>query len=40
MANKWTAYVKAYYDRMKKGNPNYKFSQALKDAAKEYKKTK
>jgi len=36
--NKWAAFVKAYYEKIKKGNPNYKFSQALKDASKIYKK--
>ena len=38
--NAWTKFVKDYYDKMRKKNPNYKFSQALKDGAKEYKKTK
>ena len=38
MANAWTSFVKAYYDKMKTSKPTYKFSQALKDAAKVYKK--
>ena len=34
----WTKFVTKYYHDKKKSNPEYKFSQALKDAAKEYKK--
>ena len=36
--NKWCSFVKAYYEKMKKENPNYTYSQALKDASKIYKK--
>lgn len=36
----WTKFVTKYYHDQKKKNPDYKFSQALKDAAKEYKKGK
>jgi hypothetical protein len=36
----WTKFVTKYYHDQKKKNPEYKFSQALKDAAKEYKKGK
>ena len=35
----WTKFVTKYYHDEKKKNPEYKFSQALKDAAKVYKKT-
>ena len=34
----WTKFVTKYYHDKKKENPEYKFSQALKDAAKVYKK--
>lgn len=34
----WTKFVTKYYHDEKKKNPEYKFSQALKDAAKVYKK--
>ena len=34
----WTKFVTKYYHDEKKKNPDYKFSQALKDAAKVYKK--
>ena len=34
----WISHVKAHYAKMKKKNPSYKYSQALKDAAKTYKK--
>ncbi len=35
----WTKFVTKYYHDKKKEKPEYKFSQALKDAAKVYKKT-
>ena len=35
----WTKFVTKFYHDKKKENPEYKFSQALKDAAKVYKKT-
>jgi hypothetical protein len=35
----WTKFVTKFYHDEKKKNPEYKFSQALKDAAKVYKKT-
>jgi hypothetical protein len=34
----WITFLKSYYEKKKKSNPNYKFSQAMKDASKEYKK--
>ena len=34
----WNIHTKAVFKAGKKKNPNYKFSQALKDAAKTYKK--
>lgn len=36
----WTKFVTKYYHDKKKSDKDYKFSQALKDAAKEYKKGK
>eukprot|EP01051_Picozoa_sp_SAG22_P007872 SAG22_NODE_571_length_9011_cov_292.011670_7_plen_45_part_00 len=36
----WTQHVTATYHKGKKKNPNYKFSQAMKDAAKTYTKKK
>eukprot|EP01045_Picozoa_sp_COSAG04_P042166 COSAG04_NODE_13182_length_617_cov_0.459459_2_plen_47_part_00 len=36
----WNAHVTATYHKKKKSNPNYKFSQAMKDAKKTYKKKK
>ena len=38
MASAWITHVKAHYAKMKRKNSSYKFSQALKDAAKTYKK--
>ena len=35
---KWTDHAKAVYQKGKKKNAAYKFSQALKDAAKTWKK--
>ena len=34
----WTDFVTSHYRQMSKTNPNYKFKDALVDAAKEYKK--
>ena len=34
----WITHVTATYRKKKKGNPNYKYSQAMKDAKKTYKK--
>jgi hypothetical protein len=34
----WTKHVTEYYNEQKAGNPKYMFKQALKDAAKTYKK--
>ena len=34
----WQKHVKEHYTKEKKKNPNYKFSSALKDAKKTYKK--
>tara|TARA_R110000803_G_scaffold53619_1_gene109956 strand:+ start:306 stop:434 length:129 start_codon:yes stop_codon:yes gene_type:complete len=34
----WNIHTKKVYNAGKKKNPNYKFSQALKDAKKTYKK--
>ena len=34
----WTKFATGFYQQQKKKNPHYKFSQALKDAAKMYKK--
>jgi hypothetical protein len=34
----WTKFVTAYYKKKHASNPNYKFKDAMKDAAKEYKK--
>jgi hypothetical protein len=34
----WTDFVTAYYEKKHKADPKYKFKDALKDAAKEYKK--
>lgn len=34
----WTKFATKFYQQQKKKNPDYKFSQALKDAAKAYKK--
>tara|TARA_R110002124_G_scaffold17446_1_gene72888 strand:+ start:10668 stop:10802 length:135 start_codon:yes stop_codon:yes gene_type:complete len=36
----WNIHAKKVYVAGKKKNPNYKFSQALKDAKKTYKKNK
>lgn len=36
--SKWTEYVTKYYNEEKKKNGGYKFKDALKDAAKTYKK--
>ena len=36
----WTDHVTATYRKNKKKNPNYKFSQAMKDAKKTYTKKK
>ena len=35
---KWTDHAKSVYQKGKKKNASYKFSQALKDAAKTWKK--
>lgn len=35
----WTAFVTKHYRKVKETNPSYKFSDALKDAAKLYNKT-
>jgi hypothetical protein len=34
----WTKHVTKFYNEQKAGNPKYMFKQALKDAAKTYKK--
>ena len=34
----WTKHVTDFYNAQKAGNPKYMFKQALKDAAKTYKK--
>jgi hypothetical protein len=34
----WTKFVTAYYKKKHASNPDYKFKNAMKDAAKEYKK--
>ncbi len=34
----WTKHVTNFYNEQKAGNPKYMFKQALKDAAKTYKK--
>jgi len=34
----WTKHVTEFYNAQKAGNPKYMFKQALKDAAKTYKK--
>jgi len=34
----WIIFATDYYQNKKKTNPKYKFSQALKDASKVYKK--
>jgi hypothetical protein len=34
----WTKFVTAYYKKKHASNPDYKFKDAMKDAAKEYKK--
>lgn len=34
----WTKFVTAYYKKRHASNPDYKFKNAMKDAAKEYKK--
>lgn len=34
----WNKFATGFYQQQKKKNPHYKFSQALKDAAKMYKK--
>ncbi len=36
--NAWASFVKQYYEKVKQTKPAYKFSQALKDASKIYKK--
>ena len=36
--SRWTDFAKAFYQKKKKGNPKYKFSTALKEASKFYKK--
>ena len=36
--SQWTSHVKSVYNKHKAKNPNYKFSQAMKDAKKTYKK--
>jgi hypothetical protein len=36
--SEWIDHVKAFYAEKKKSNPDYKYSQALKDAAASYKK--
>lgn len=36
----WNAHVKSTFHKHKKGNPAYKFSQALKDAAATWKAKK
>ena len=38
MASKWVEHVKAFYQKKKKSNPSYKYSQAMKDAKATYKK--
>ena len=38
MVNNWTSHVKKTFEENRKKNSSYKFSQALKDAAKTYKK--
>jgi hypothetical protein len=38
--SKWTDFATAFYHQKKKTIPSYKFSQALKEAAKAYKKKK
>ena len=35
--SKWTQFATKFYNDKKKQNKDYKFSQALKDASKEYK---
>jgi hypothetical protein len=34
----WTKFVTAFYKKKHASNPDYKFKNAMKDAAKEYKK--
>lgn len=34
----WTKFVTAYYKKKHASNPDYQFKNAMKDAAKEYKK--
>ena len=36
--SEWIKHVKAFYANKKKGNPGYKYSQALKEAKSTYKK--
>ena len=36
--SKWVVFLTAFYKDKKKSNPNYKFSQAMKDASKQFKK--
>jgi hypothetical protein len=38
--SKWTTFLTTFYNQKKKTTPSYKFSQAMKDAAKIYKKQK
>jgi hypothetical protein len=38
MPSAWISHVKAFYQKKKKKNPAYKYSQAMKDARSTYKK--
>ena len=37
--SEWTKFVSAFYKKKHASNPNYKFKDALKEAAKVYKKS-